>query len=78
MRFALERHPFCHHPASTYYMLGTVPEVGNAKVPQTQPLFSTTQQRSDPTFQSAEGESMRCELDPDQGKKVEGGLLDFP
>lgn len=31
IRFTLERHPFCHHPASTYYVLGAGPEVKYVK-----------------------------------------------
>ena len=40
VRFTLERHPFCHHLASTYYVPGVVPEVGNVQVTQMQPLSS--------------------------------------
>lgn len=38
IRFALERSSISHHPASTYCVLGAVPEVGKAKVTQVRPL----------------------------------------
>lgn len=44
IRFALERSSTCHHPASTYCVLGAVPEVGNAKVTQVRPLSPTGSQ----------------------------------
>ena len=47
VRVTLDRHPLCRHPVSTYYVLGTVPEVGNVQVTQRQPLSSTGSWRKD-------------------------------
>lgn len=41
IRFALERRPSRHYPGSTYYVLGAVPEIGNAKMTQVQPFSPT-------------------------------------